>query len=98
MIGASLGAAVSAHRLSLIMESKSPADRQADLVDVQLLDVLAQVEAVLRHGREIQRDALRVRGVPHDLNADQRRAAGTALRRRAEQMDKDCDVLSGIVR
>ena len=71
------------------MDSKPPADRQAEFVDVQLLDVLAQVEAVLRHGREIQREALRVRGVPQPVNADQRRAAGTALRQRVDQMDKD---------
>ena len=80
------------------MEPKSPADRHAEFLDVQLLDVLAQVEAVLRHGREIQREALRVRGVPQPVNPEQRLAAGNALRRRVDQMDKECDALCGVVK
>ena len=80
------------------MDPKSPADHQAEFLDVQLLDVLAQVEAVLRHGREIQREALRVRGVPQAVNAEQRRSAATALRRRVDQMDKDCGTLCGVVK
>src|SRR3954447_5367278 len=37
--------------------------RRADLLDVQVLDLLAQIEALLRQGRDIQRESLRVRGV-----------------------------------
>jgi hypothetical protein len=80
------------------MASKNAVDHQAEFVDVQLLDVLAQVEAVLRHGREIQREALRVRGVPNPVNAEERRATGTALRRRVDQMGRECNVLCDVVR
>jgi hypothetical protein len=73
------------------------AGRQSDVVDVQLLDVLAQVDAVLRHGRELQREALRIRGVPDRLTADQRRSAGTAVRDRVDEMHADCTALCQIV-
>jgi hypothetical protein len=79
------------------MDNKPPADRKAELLDVQLLDVLAQIEAVLRHGREIQREALRVRGVPSPVNQSQRRAAGTAIRDRVDQMHRDCSTLCTVV-
>jgi hypothetical protein len=78
--------------------NEGQAKRQSELLDVQLLDVLAQVEAVLRNGREVQREALRVRGVPSPVSPKERRAAGTAVRQRVDQMDKDCNVLCGIVR
>jgi hypothetical protein len=78
--------------------NEAQAKRQSELLDVQLLDVLAQVEAVLRHGREVQREALRVRGVPSPVNPQERRAAGTAVRQRVDQMDKECNVLCGVVR
>lgn len=79
------------------MDNKSDADRQAELVDVQLLDVLAQVEAVLRHGREIQREALRFRGVPSPVSERQRRAAGEAILGRIDQMHQDCSTLCTVV-
>jgi hypothetical protein len=78
--------------------NEARAKRQSELLDVQLLDVLAQVEAVLRHGREVQREALRVRDVPSPVNPQERRAAGTAVRQRVDQMDKECNVLCGVVR
>jgi hypothetical protein len=79
------------------MNESRDAERQAEFVDVQLLDVLAQVEAVLRHGREIQREALRVRGVPSRLDRSQRYASGTTIRDRAEQMQTDCVTLCKVV-
>jgi DNA-binding transcriptional LysR family regulator len=72
-------------------------DRQAELLDVQLLDVLASVEAVLRHGREIQREALRVRGVPSPTTNVERAAAATTIRDRVDQMHSDCMTLCRVV-
>jgi|SRR4051812_33527257 hypothetical protein len=51
--------------------------RASALFDVQLLDVLAEVEALLRNGREAQREILRVRGEP-DARSDAQRAAAAA--------------------
>lgn len=79
------------------MENKSGSDRQAEILDVQLLDVLAQVEAVLRHGREVQREALRFRGIPSLVDHRRRRAAGTAIRDRIDQMHSDCSTLVLVV-
>lgn len=79
------------------MSEKPPADRQAEVLDVQLLDVLAQVEAVLRHGREIQREALRVRGVPSPVNERQRVAAALAIGKRIDDMHGDCASLCTVV-
>jgi hypothetical protein len=79
------------------MSDKDPVDRQAELLDVQLLDVLATVEAILRHGREIQREALRVRGVPSPVTHTQRVAAATAVRERVDRMHGDCGALCDVV-
>jgi hypothetical protein len=79
------------------MSGKDPVDRQAELLDVQLLDVLATVEAVLRHGREIQREALRVRGAPHPVTHTQRIEAVTAIRERVDRMHGDCGTLCDVV-
>ena len=79
------------------MADKSEIQRHAEMVDVQLLDVLAQVEAVLRHGREIQREALRVRGVPAPVERAQRRDAAAAIRDRVDQLQADCTTLCRVV-
>jgi hypothetical protein len=79
------------------MDNKPLVDRKAELLDVQLLDVLAQVEAILRHGREVQREALRIRGVPSPVNQSQRRAAATALRDRVDLMHGDCGTLCEVM-
>jgi hypothetical protein len=54
-------------------------ERTAALLDVQLLDLLAQMEALLRTGREIQREALRIRGVPQASTDAQRTAAAAKI-------------------
>ena len=59
---------------------RTAADRQSELLDVQLLDVFAQIEALLRLGREVQREALRVRGLPMPVSVPQRKAAGQRIR------------------
>jgi hypothetical protein len=47
------------------------------VVDVLLLDVLAQIESLLRSGRELQRELLRVRGVPQSTTTEQQQRAAT---------------------
>jgi hypothetical protein len=79
-----------------MMADKERVDEQAELLDVQLLDVLA-IEAVLRHGCEIQREALRVRGVPSPTTNTQSVAAATTIRDRVDQMHSDCMILCKVV-
>jgi hypothetical protein len=78
-------------------DEQHTADRQAEVIDVQLLDVLAQIQALLRHGRELQREALRVRGIPVPLNHVLRHEAGAAICRRVEQMKNECQLLRDVL-
>jgi hypothetical protein len=66
-------------------------------LDVQLLDVFAQIEALLRSGREVQREALRIRGLPHPLSPAQRRAAGQAIHERLREMTGECRELGKVL-
>jgi hypothetical protein len=75
-----------------------PGDRESEVLDVELLDVLAQVEALLRLGREVQREALRVRGVPHAVTSAQRQAAGAEIQRYVREMKKECRALGEVLR
>ena len=59
-------------------------------------DVLAQIEALLRGGRDVQREALRVRSIAA-TNGRQRRAAGVKIRKHIGRMRKECRELSRIV-
>jgi hypothetical protein len=79
------------------MPLPSDANRQSEVLDVQLLDVFAQIEALLRLGREIQREALRVRGVPAPITPSRRQAAGRAIHQHLKQMKDDCRTLGGVV-
>jgi hypothetical protein len=72
-------------------------DKQTGLVDVQILDVLAEIESLLRNAREIQRQILRVRGVPKPQGMAQRRAAAAIVRKIAREMSKDSMALSRIL-
>jgi hypothetical protein len=72
--------------------------RASVLFDVQLLDLLAEVEALLRKGREAQREALRVRGEPDHATGPQRSAAAAKLAKLADSMRDDHRALGGILR
>ena len=75
--------------------TRSP-EVQSQMFDVQLLDLFAEVEAILRGGRELQRDALRLRGVA-PANSAQRRAATRRIQKGCGQMRKECQALSAVV-
>src|SRR5262245_1574238 len=75
---------------------RSP-ERQSEILDVQLLDLLAQIEALLRGGREVQRDALRVRGIPSSVTQSQRKKAATKIHDRVIEMAADCRELCAVI-
>ena len=66
----------------------------ADLLDVHILDITAQIEALLRGVRELQRDLLKVRGaVVTPRSPDGRLAAARDAQARLAAMLQVCDVL-----
>jgi hypothetical protein len=73
-------------------------EQTAAVLDVQLLDVVAQVEALLRRGREIQREALRVRGVPAPSTRAQKRAAATKITEIVDSMRRDYRTTGQVLR
>jgi hypothetical protein len=77
--------------------TKSDAELKVDVLDVHILDVLAQVEGMLRHLREVQRCALRVRGVPSSTHEDEL-AAMKAAQHRVATMHADSDALRAALR
>jgi|GEM_PF-5873041 hypothetical protein len=72
-------------------------DQRTGALDVQVLDVLAQVESMLRGARDIQRHILRVRGVPRAASLAQRRAAAIAVRKSVDKMMQDSRALSDVL-
>ena len=74
------------------------ADKRASMLDVQLLDVFGQIEALLRNGREVQRELLRIRGVPDSVSADQRRKAADRIHKLLTGMLDDTREVSQVVR
>jgi hypothetical protein len=69
-------------------------DKQTGFVDVSVLDVLTQVESLLRGAREIQRRILRVRGVPQVQSVTRRRLAASQVQKLARNMSHGAIVLS----
>ena len=69
----------------------------SEQLDVQLLDVMAQIEALLRRGRGIQRAALAVSGVPDPVSPEQRRQAGITVVEHIEEMRLECLGLSDVL-
>jgi hypothetical protein len=61
-------------------------DQGTGMLDVQLLDVLAHIESLLGDAREIQRQLLRVRGVPEQVTQAQRTAAASLVRKTTHRM------------
>jgi hypothetical protein len=70
----------------------------AALFDVQLLDVFAQIEALLRKGREAQREALRVRGEPGDVTNTTPSTSAAKIARLTASMREDHRELGDVLR
>jgi hypothetical protein len=76
---------------------RTAAERQSEVLDVQLLDVFAQIEALLRLGREVQREALRIRDVPVPVSSSSRNAAGQRIRTHIAEMTSECRTLGEVL-
>jgi F420-0:gamma-glutamyl ligase-like protein len=69
-------------------------DKQTGYVDVSVLDVLTQIETLLRDAQQIQRRILRVRGVPQVESVTRRRVAAAEVQKLARSMSQAASVLS----
>jgi hypothetical protein len=72
-------------------------DTLALALDVQLLDVFAQVEALTRNGRELQRELLKVRGAPN-LPRTNRHKASATIRRLLQDLTDEAHTVSIVAR
>jgi len=75
---------------------KSPAEQLTDLLDVHVLDVVAEIEALLRGIREVQREVLRLRGVSLPGSGDGDTPVAT-IQGRLGVMLEECDTLRDAV-
>jgi hypothetical protein len=82
----------------LVPKDKSDLERTADLVDVHVVDMLAQVQALLRSVGAIQRDILRLRGVPASVTRAERERAWIDVQKVLGRMVKECDALGEVIR
>jgi hypothetical protein len=77
--------------------STTTLDDQLQTLDVQIVDVLAQLEALLRHSHSIQRELLKLRAeAPPPRPAPPERVK-TLLTAHATDMRRDCKTLTRIV-
>lgn len=79
------------------MKTEDATETRANALDVELLDVLAELESLLRTGREIQRESLRLRGVPSPVTREQRRKSAVRVQRLCKDMAVENRALSDIV-
>jgi hypothetical protein len=76
----------------------SEAEKIADLVDVQILDITAHIEALLRGVREVQHAILNVRGAGRDpVPRGGRVAAAEDAAKRLAGMQRDCESLKEVI-
>ena len=73
-------------------------DGQTGVLDIAVIDVLAQVEFLLSRAREIQRHILTVRGISTRSNANTRREAAQNVQRLAREMTAESRQLPSILK
>ena len=84
------------HHSSPIDRAPLAVDIATALIDAQLLDVLAQIESLLRHGREMQQELLRLRQPA--ASSRRKRRGNQGLERIVRQMTGDTQDLSRVLR
>jgi hypothetical protein len=76
----------------------TPIAGRVDVLDVRLLDLFAQVEAMLRSAREIQRNAIKLRGTSMPVSRAQQRAIVTRIRKSVATIDRESRTLRTVIR
>jgi hypothetical protein len=78
-------------------DSYSSVEEQLQVLDVQIVDVLAHLEALLRHSHSIQRALLQMRHAAPPPRPAPTGALLGPLHNRARDMGRECEMLSQIV-
>ena len=81
------------------MPSQEPpdlADRQLQILDTTIVDVLAHLEALLRHSHSIQRQLLGLREEASPPRARRERAI-PVLRQHSDEMYRECAMLAQLI-
>jgi hypothetical protein len=72
-------------------------DEHLQVLDVHVVDVLAHLEALLRHSHSIQRALLQLRGEAPPPRVAPPKAVLADLRDHAQQMGQECRMLGEII-
>jgi hypothetical protein len=80
----------------MIRNRRQTPEIRTQMLYVQLLDMFAEVESLLRSGREIQRNALQLRDAA-PANGTQRRVATRRIHEHVRQMRKECQEVCEVV-
>ena len=78
--------------------TRPPIENRLNALDVTLLDVFAQAEALLRCARDIQRHVLKLRGATGMPAGGQRAAVIEKMRSAASEMRKESDAMRPLIR
>jgi hypothetical protein len=73
--------------------SPIPVAVQVDVLDVRLLDLFAQVEAMLRCARDVQRNAIKLRGTSAPVGPAQQRTIADRIRKSVRTIDRESRTL-----
>ena len=78
-------------------QRQTPFTQRVDLLDVRLLDMFAEVEAMLRYGREIQRHVRPLRVCSTPTRAARRRLLTKRLLTAVRQIRQELRVLESVI-
>lgn len=84
------------------MAKRSPTNRtkeqRINVLDVTLLDLFAQIESLLRSGRDVQRHIIGLRPANGNASAKRRRAVIAKIRHTVKQIAREHKGMSTVVR
>src|SRR4051812_37072153 len=85
------------HRDMALSNESHLQERQLQLLDVHIVDILAHLEALLRNTHSIQRALLQRRNAAPPPSRESPEAALDHARSHAQEMHRECTMLSQIV-
>ena len=72
-------------------------EHQLQVMDVYIVDILAHIEAVLRHAHSMQRVLLRLRSEAPPPSRSAPLPVAAELRKHTTELDRECDLLRQII-
>jgi hypothetical protein len=78
-------------------ESHTTVEDQLQVLDVHIVDILAHLEALLRHSHSIQRALLQMRRAAPPPTSMPREVLLSQVRSHGRDMRRECDILADII-